>query len=310
MYKKVKIITSINKKGIVLKKNIDKKIDQSVIDLYDEYTHKPLERRVFLEKLGKIAGGSAVALSLLPFLENDYLHASIINDNDTRIESSYETYELEGKKIKYYRAVPKSEGKYPAIVLIHENRGLNPHIKDLARRFAVEGFIVIAPDVLSLNGGTPSDEDKARSMIKQLDMDTVLDLYIKGIDTAKEDIRSNGRVATAGFCWGGGLANKLAANCKKLNASVAYYGRQLNTAETVQIDIPIMLHYAGLDKRINAGITDFVMDLLEAEADFTVHYYKGVNHAFNNDTNKARYDKEAAELSWKRTVSFLKESLR
>lgn len=169
---------------------------------------------------------------------------------------------------------------------------------------------MIAPDALSLNGGTPQDEDFARSLIKGLDPIDTLNLYISAVDQAKNDIKSNGKVATVGFCWGGGLANKLAANCKKLNASVAYYGRQLDSVETVQIDIPIMLHYAGLDKRINMGISDFVMDLLDAGTNFTIHYYKGVNHAFNNDTNKARYDKEAAELSWKRTVYFLKENLK
>ena len=288
----------------------NKIIDQEIIELYDQYTHKPLGRRTFLEKLGKLVGGSAVALSVLPLLENNYAQAAIIDTNDTRIDVSYESFKILSKNIRYYRATPKKIGKYPTIVLIHENRGLNPHIEDVARRLAVEGFTVYAPDALSLSGGTPSNEDRARSMIKELDKTDTFDLYRFAVEYAKEDKKSNGKVGAIGFCWGGGLANKLAAHCSKLDASVAYYGRQLDTKETMKIDIPIMLHYAGLDKRINGGIVDFVTDLLEVKTEFSIHHYKGVNHAFNNDTNRARYNNEAATLAWGRTVSFLKEKLK
>ena len=194
-------------------------------------------------------------------------------------------------------------------MVIHENRGLNPHIQDLVRRFAKEGFLAFAPDALSLDGGTPEDEDKAREMIKELDGSDVMNIYRSAVvNITKKDICSK-KVASVGFCWGGGWANKLSVHCLKLSASVAYYGRQLSTKETEKIRVPLMLHYAGLDKRINGGITDFVKDLVEFDKDFTMHYYSNVNHAFNNDTNLARYDKAAAELSWGRTVGFLKQNL-
>jgi carboxymethylenebutenolidase len=285
------------------------KIDQEIIELYDEYTHKPLPRRTFLEKLGKMVGGSAVALSVLPFLENNYAKAAIIEPSDNRIDTTYSTFKMLSKEIKYYRCVPKKDGTYPTIVLIHENRGLNPHIEDVARRLAVEGFLVIAPDALSLSGGTPKDTDMARTMIKALDSVDVLDLYRFAVSHAKEDKDSNKKVGCIGFCWGGGVANKLAAHCSKLDASVAYYGKQLDTKETQKIKIPLLLHYAGLDTRINAGITDFVIDLVESKVDFSLNHYKGVNHAFNNDTNEARYDKTAATQAWDRTVLFLKNKL-
>jgi len=284
-------------------------INQDIIELYDEYTHKPLPRRTFLERLGKLVGGSAVALSVLPLLENNYLKASIIEEKDNRIETSMESFKLIDKNVVYYRTAPKAKGKYPTIVLIHENRGLNPHIKDVARRLAVEGFLVIAPDGLSLKGGTPKDEDEARAMFKTLDKIDILDMYRFSVGHSLDDIKSNKKVGAIGFCWGGAVANRLAAHCTKLNASIAYYGIQLDTQETKKINIPIMLHYAGLDKRIGAGIIDYTRDLIDFDVDFTIHHYKGVNHAFNNDTNEARYNKEAAQLSWKRSVSFLKENL-
>jgi len=284
-------------------------LNQDIIELYDEYTHKPLPRRTFLEKLGAMVGGSAIALGLLPLLENNYAQAAIIEPNDIRIDTSFESFKMLNKDIHYYRCAPKKDGNYPTIVLVHENRGLNPHIKDVARRLAVEGFLVIAPDALSLTNGTPKDEDKARTMIKALDKTDVLDLYRFSVTHSKTDKSSNQKVGTIGFCWGAGVANRLAAHCTQLDASVAYYGRQLEINETKKIDIPIMLHYAQLDKRINAGITDFMMDLLDFKVEFSIHHYKGVNHAFNNDTNKARYNKKAANLSWNRTVSFLKETL-
>ena len=285
------------------------KIDQEIIELYDEYTHAPLNRRDFISRLTKLAGGSAAALAMLPFLQNNYAQASIIDENDNTIDSTYETFGLFDNKITYYQSKPKGDGPFPAVLVIHENRGLNPHIKDIVRRLAKEGFLAFAPDALSLQGGTPQDEDKAREMIKKLDNVDVMDIYRGSVVHITKQKISNQRVAAVGFCWGGGWANKLSVYCSRLDASVAYYGRQLNEKESAKVRVPLLLHYAGLDKRINAGINDYVKNLTAYDKDFTMHYYSGVNHAFNNDTNKARYDEDAAELSWKRTVAFLKENL-
>lgn len=288
---------------------MEKKISQEVIELYDEYTHVPLDRRDFLAKLGKIAGGSAAALAMLPMLQNNYVQAAIIDPNDTSIDTSMESYEFFGKTVSYYQAKPKGDGPFPTVLVIHENRGLNPHIKDIVRRLAKEGFLAYAPDALSLVGGTPTDEDKARSMIKQLDNTDTMDIYRSSVNKIVKNPYSNGSVGCVGFCWGGGWANRLAVHCTLLKSSVAYYGRQLNEKETKKVRVPLLLHYAGLDKRINSGIEEFSDHLMESQKEFTIHFYPEVNHAFNNDTNAARYNKQAAELSWGRTVSFLKNTL-
>ncbi len=285
------------------------KITQEIIELYDEYTHAPLQRRDFFARLGKLAGGSAVAIALMPLLQNNYAQAAIVDPNDQDIETQTLKFELNGKEISYYQAKPKGEGKFGAVLVIHENRGLNPHIKDIVRRLAKEGFLAYAPDALSLDGGTPEDEDKAREMIKALNPKDVIDIYTTSVANIKKQSSCNGKVGAVGFCWGGGYANKLAATPNVLDASVAYYGMQLSAEQSANINIPIMLHYAGLDKRINAGIVEFVKALSENDKNFTMHTYAGVNHAFNNDTNAARYNKEAALLSWSRTVEFLKQNL-
>lgn len=284
-------------------------ITQEMIELYDEYTHAPLERRDFLSRLGKLAGGSAIAVSLMPFLQNNYAQAAVVDPNDMGIEALMQSYTLGTKEIGYYQAKPKGAGPFSAVLVIHENRGLNPHIKDIARRLAKEGFLAIATDALSLDGGTPMDEDKAREMINKLDGVTVMNIYTACIEHIKNMSTCNGKIGVVGFCWGGGWANALAANNSNLKASVAYYGMQTKTEDTLKISAPLLLHYAGLDKRIGAGISEFVKDLAANDKEFSLHNYAGVNHAFNNDTNVARYDKKAATLSWGRTVDFLKRNL-
>lgn len=288
---------------------MEKKINQEIIDLYDEYTHAPLSRREFLDKLGKMAGGSAAALAMLPFLQNNYAQAAIVDPQDKDIESSFETYEHFGKKITYYQSKPKGDMPLPTVLVIHENRGLNPHIQDIVRRLAKEGFLAFAPDALSLNGGTPKDEDKARDMFKTLDAVDTMDLYRSSVVNISKKPICDGHIGAIGFCWGGGWANKLSVHCTKLNCSVSYYGSQLNEKESAKVRVPLMLHYAGLDKRIGAGIKDYVDNLTKYDKEFSLHHYSGVNHAFNNDTNAARYNKEAAELSWDRTIKFLKMHL-
>lgn len=285
------------------------KIDQDVINLYDRYTHEPLPRRDFMEKLTKLVGGSAAALALMPYLENNYAQAAMIDPKDQRIATGYEEYAFGGKKVRAYVAAPPSGSRFPAVLVIHENRGLNPHIEDVARRLATNGFLAIAPDALSLNGGTPADQDEAREMIKKLDMAQTLDLYSSGMQFAKKHPHSSGKIGCVGFCWGGGMANQLSAHCEVTDAAVAYYGRQLSSEETKNIHAPLLLHYAGLDQRINAGIGEYVIDLTSAGKEFSMHLYPGVNHAFNNDTNAARYNKAAAQLSWSRTLAFLRHHL-
>lgn len=288
---------------------MEHKIDQKIIELYDEYTHAPLSRRDFLSRLSKLAGSSAAALALLPFLQNDYAKASLIEENDDSIESSTLKYKMFKDEIIYYQSKPKGNGPFPTVLVIHENRGLNPHIKDIVRRLAKEGFLAFAPDALSLKGGTPDDEDKAREMIKNLDSVDVMDIYRSSVVNITKQEFCSQKVGAVGFCWGGGWSNRLSVHCSRLNCAVSYYGKQLNEKESAKVKVPLQLHYAGLDDRINTGIGEFVKNLTANDKEFTLHYYKGVNHAFNNDTNKARYDKKASDLSWNRTLNFLKENL-
>ncbi len=281
-------------------------MNQEVIKLYDEYTHAPLERREFIERLTKLVGSSAAVITVLPYLDNNYLKAETVKEDDTRIRIFNETYKSGNTDIHCYCAAPDVKGSLPTIVLAHENRGLNPHMKDIARRFALEGFLVFAVDALSAAGGTPVNEDKAREQISALGKEDTLRIYLDAIEYAKGYKKSNNKVATVGFCWGGGVANRCAAHSRILDASVAYYGMQSESSETKQITAPLLLHYAGLDERINKGILDFVSDLNEAKVDYSLNMYANVNHAFNNDTNAARYDARAAQIAWRRTLEFLR----
>ena len=286
------------------------KITQAMIDAYDEYTHLTLDRRAFMNKMTKLAGSGAAAAAIVPMLAANSARAAMVAEDDDRLSSEDITYPGDGGDMAGYLVRPTgAEGKLPAVIVIHENRGLNPHIRDVARRMALEGFVALAPDFLSPSGGTPEDEDKAREMIGQLDGgQTVRNAVATQTFLAGHDA-TNGNVGAIGFCWGGGLVNQLAVNDPDLDAGVAYYGRQADAAEVAKIEAPLLLHYAGLDERINAGIDAYRTALEEAGKDFTIHVYEGVNHAFNNDTSEARYDKEAADLAWERTVAFLKEQL-
>jgi carboxymethylenebutenolidase len=195
------------------------------------------------------------------------------------------------------------------VVVVHENRGLNPHIEDVARRMALEGFVALAPDFLSPQGGTPEDEDQAREMIGQLDPAQTLQNAVAAVDFLESHEAVTGQVGVVGFCWGGALANQLAVNVPDLGAAVPFYGRQPTGEEAARIEAPLLLHYAGIDERVNAGIADYEQALKAAGVDYTIHMYEGANHAFHNDTNAARYNQEAAELAWSRTIEFLKQQL-
>lgn len=284
-------------------------MDQKVIDLYDDYTHGGLGRRDFLDRLAHLAGGGAAALALLPFLENNYALAQTIAPDDARLATGRVEYDAGGSKIAGYLARPKGGQKHPAVIVIHENRGLNLHIEDVARRLAVEGFLALAPDLLSPLGGTPPDPDKAVGLIGKLDAAETIARLAATVPFLAKHAESTGAVGVVGFCWGGGMANRLAAAGTTLNASVPYYGMQLPAADVPRLSAPLLLHYASLDQRINAGIADYEAALKANNKTYELHVYEGASHAFNNDTNTARYNKEAATLAWSRTVSFLKKHL-
>ena len=282
-------------------------MDQKIIDLFDRYTHGGMNRRDFLERLTLLAGSSAAAVALLPVLENNYAHAELVAENDPAITA--ETAEI-APGIKGYLVRPAAAGTYPAVLVIHENRGLNPHIKDVTRRMAKEGFIAFGGDYLTAAGGTPADEEKAREMIGALKPEDALAFSRAAIDALAKLPGSNGKVGAVGFCWGGGAVNALAVSGDpNLKAGVAYYGRQAPAAEVPKIAAPLMLHYASLDERINAGIAEFEAALKAGGKNYELHMYEGANHAFNNDTNAARYNKDASDLAWSRTVAFLKKYL-
>jgi carboxymethylenebutenolidase len=282
-------------------------MDQKYIDLFDRYTHGGMNRRDFLERLSLLAGSSAAALTLLPALENNYAHAEIVPENDPSILA--EMVEI-APGIKGYLVRPAAEGTYPAVLVIHENRGLNPHIKDVTRRIAKEGFIAFGGDYLTAAGGTPADEEKAREMIGALKPEEALAFSRAAIAALAKIEGANGKVGAVGFCWGGGAVNALAVSGDpNLSAGVAYYGRQAPASEVPKIMAPLMLHYASLDERINAGIADYEAALKANGKSFELFMYEGANHAFNNDTNAARYSKEAADFAWGRTVAFFRTHL-
>ncbi|WEX78125.1 dienelactone hydrolase family protein [Sinorhizobium numidicum] len=285
-------------------------ITQAMIDAYDEYTHLTLDRRRFMERLTALAGSAAAAAAIAPMLAANSAKAEMIAATDERIKGEDITYPGADGEMKGYLVGPvNASGKLPAVIVIHENRGLNPHIRDVARRVAVEGFVALAPDFLSPDGGTPSDEDKAREMISALD---AAETNADAVATAaflKGHEEGTGNVGAIGFCWGGGLVNRLAVNSPDLKAAVAYYGAQPNAEDVPKIKAAMLLHYAGLDERINAGIEDYRKALQDNGKDATIYVYDGANHAFNNDTSAARYNKEAADLAWGRTIEFLKAKL-
>ncbi len=285
-------------------------ITQAMINAYDEYTHLTLDRRRFMEKLTGLAGSAAAAAAIAPMLAASSAKAEIVADNDERIKGEDISYPGAGGEMKGYLVQPaNATGKLPAVIVIHENRGLNPHIRDVARRMALEGFIALAPDFLSPAGGTPADEDKAREMIGTLDPAATVGNGGATVSYLEASDLTNGNVGAIGFCWGGGLVNRMAVDVPELKAGVAYYGAQPPAEDVPKIKAALMLHYGGLDERINAGIDAYRKALTDNGKEFEIFVYDGVNHAFNNDTSSARYDKAAADLAWGRTVAFLKAKL-
>jgi len=284
-------------------------LDPRVIALYDRFTHSAMGRREFLAGLARLTGGVAAASAALTLLENNYAQAAMVAADDPRIRSLRTGYPGEAGPVSGYLARPADDARRPAVVVIHENRGLNPHIEDVTRRLAVDGFLALAPDGLSRLGGTPADADKAREMIYTLPKEGALADFLAAIDWLAKQPGSSGKVGCVGFCWGGSMSGQLAVHSPALGAAVVYYGGQPAVGEVPSIKAPLLLHYAGLDERINAGIEPFVAAMKAAGNRYEMHVYDGVNHAFNNDTNAARYDAAAAQLAWGRTVEFLRRNL-
>ena len=286
-------------------------ITQAMIDAYDEYTHLTLDRRGFMEKLTRLAGSGAAAAAIAPLLAADPAAAEIVPADDARLKGEDINWAGSAGDMMGYLVGPADQnGKLPTVIVIHENRGLNAHIRDVARRVALEGFVALAPDYLSPLGGTPADEEKAREMFKELDAAQTTANGVATVAFFKGHELGTGKVGAMGFCWGGGAVNNLATAAPDLAAGVAYYGAQpKDPAQIAKINAALLLHYAGQDERINAGIDAYKAALEAAGKDFTIHVYEGAQHAFNNDTSAARYDKEAADLAWGRTIAFFKEKL-
>ncbi len=284
-------------------------MDQRIIDLYDTFTHGGMDRRQFLDRLATLAGSTAAAVALLPMLQNDYAQAAIVPPDDARLVTERLAFESPKGKINGYLARSKAKAKRPVVLVIHENRGLNPHLEDVARRFATEGFLAYAVDLLSLVGGTPESEDAARELHAKLNQDDAVAALVAAVSFLKQHPESTGKVGAVGFCFGGLMVNRLAAASADLDAGVAYYGRQIPAAQVPAIKAPLLLHYAETDPGVNAGIAEYEAALKANNKRFTVHMYPGAQHAFNNDTGAARYNKAAADLAWSRTVAFFKDTL-
>lgn len=281
--------------------------EQTIIALHNQYTRGLLNRREFIDRLTRVAGGTAAAAAMLPMLGCEG-NSTEETEHQDPLNISEAEWNVDGAAMKGYMASLGGGIRRPAVIVIHENRGLNPHIEDVARRMAREGFLALAPDILSPAGGTPDDVDAARAMMSELNPEETLPRLAGAVPFLAEHPESTGAVGAIGFCWGGGYANQLAGAGTSLNAAVPYYGRQLPIEQVPNITAALCLHYAGDDERINAGIADYEAALQEHDKPYEIHMYDGAQHAFNNDTSE-RYNKEAADLAWSRTVAFLRQHL-
>jgi len=285
--------------------------DQELLDLYDDYAHSRIDRRQFIDGVSKFAVGGLTLAALMGSLMPNYALASQVAENDPRITATTVEYESPKGygKIKGYLAQPaNASGKVPGVVVVHENRGLNPYIADVARRLATAGFMALAPDGLTPVGGYPGTDDEGRAMQSKLDSKKLLEDFIAAFEWLKANPECTGKVGAVGFCFGGGIVNAMAVRLPDLAAAVPFYGRQPATADVPKIKAPLLLQYAGLDKRINAGWPGYEAALKANDKAFTAYVYPNVNHGFHNDTTP-RYDDAAATLAWDRTIAFFKEKL-
>ncbi|MBW8244763.1 dienelactone hydrolase family protein [Muricauda oceani] len=286
-------------------------IKQEVFDLYDKYAHNQLDRREFMEKLSVYAVGGITMASLMSFMMPNYQDTLTVSPNDPELDAKFITYNSPkgGGEIKGLLSKPKDgNGKMGGVVVVHENRGLNPYIEDVGRRAAKAGFISLAPDALTPLGGYPGNDDEGRTLQRQRDRDEMLQDFIAAYEYLKNHEDCNGKVGVVGFCFGGWISNMMAVKVPDLAAAVPFYGSQPADDEVAQINAPLLIHYAGLDERVNAGWEDYEAKLKELDKDYEVHFYPDVNHGFHNNTTP-RFDEASADLAWKRTVDFFKEHL-
>jgi carboxymethylenebutenolidase len=285
-------------------------MDKKVVELYGEYSHGLMDRREFLKRLSIYAGSAVAANALVVLLENNAAGADLVPRDDPRLYTENIKYPGATGDVLAKLARPKGKAKLPGVIVIHENRGLNAHIADVNRRVALAGFLALAPDALSPVGGTPPDEPKAIALIGQLDMPSTIKNFVAAVQYLKTHPQSTGKIGVVGFCWGGAMANQMAVHSPDVTAAVPYYGRQPAAGDVPKIRASLLLHYAGLDEGIDKGIPAYEAALKQASVEYKLYMYEGAQHAFNNDTNAARYNKTAAELAWKRTIAFLTEKLK
>ncbi|MBN2244315.1 MAG: dienelactone hydrolase family protein [Candidatus Aminicenantes bacterium] len=284
-------------------------MDKKYIDLYEKYRNGKLDRRDFLKKLAYLAGGAAAAVSVLPILEKNSIEAQVIAEDDPQLNTEYIQYPGETGDVRAYQACPKNAEKLPAVIVIHENRGLVSHIEDVVRRVALEGYFAIGPDAISPLGGTTKNADEDRARLREIDSESTIKNLVAAVAYLKTHPQTTGKVGCIGFCWGGGMTNQVAVRAPELTAAVPFYGSQPKPEEVPNIKAALLLHYAGLDERINAGISAFEAALKTAGIEYKMFMYEGAAHAFFNDTG-SRYHKEASELAWKRTIEFLNKKLK
>ncbi len=285
---------------------------QEILKLFDGYVHGHIERKDFLRGAAKVLGGGAAALSLLEALQPNYAWAAQVALDDTRIRQEYVEYPSPNGSgtMRGYMAIPVgATAPLPAVLVIHENRGLNPYIEDVVRRFAAANFVALGPDALTPLGGYPGNDDEGRQMQSQLDREVMMEDWLAALDFLIQHPATTGRVGAVGFCYGGGVVNELAVRRSDLGAGVPFYGSAPDLAAVPQIQAPLMIQLGGLDERVNAGYPAYEEALRAAEKDFVVHIYEGANHGFHNDTTP-RFDPEAAALAQERTIAFFNEHLR
>ena len=279
-------------------------LDPRIIDLYNEYVHSALPRREFMSRLLKITGGIAAATAILPLLEPNYAQARQVLENDARLDAARTVYDGPSGKVNGYLARPKGTAKLPAVLVIHENRGLNAHIEDVARRVALAGYLALAPDGLSLAGGAPQDQEAARDLFAKTDPPKIAADILAAVPFLANHPQGNGKVGVVGFCYGGGMALRAAVESRSVAAAVCFYGRALSVEDTAKLEAPILLHYAGTDERINAMIPEFRQALDANGVAYSLNMYPGTQHGFHNDASAARYNEAAATLAWQRTIDF------
>ena len=285
--------------------------DQGLLELYDFYAHGMMTKREFLDRAGKYAVGGLTAVALLDMLSPDYALADQVSFTDPDIAPEYITYPSPNGhgEVRGYLVKPTTgEGPFPAVLVVHENRGLNPYIEDVARRVAKAGFMALAPDGLTSVGGYQGNDDKGRELQQTVDGEKLMNDFFAGAEHLMTREDSTGKVGCVGFCYGGGVCNALAVAYPELAASVPFYGRQAAAADVPKIEAPLLLHYGALDERVNAGWPDYEAALMEHGKTYTAHFYEGANHGFHNDTTP-RYDAAAAELAWDRTIAFFNAHL-